>query len=154
VRLRCSPGSRQRKVCKVLLALGVQKQPHSFCQKKECIIKRKQLSPIFLFSLEPVFLPGNKYLFPNPCVATQLLSLPPGEQHSYIDSQGLSLKPERKSKVASAGRTSHPPLTCAVVWATCHPELCFATGWKSQAKSAQCPAAICSLRGAGSDTGK
>lgn len=43
---------------------------------------------------------------------------------------------------------------CEAVQAVCHTGLCLAAGWRSQAKSAQCPAAIYSLKGAGSDTGK
>ena len=45
-------------------------------------------------------------------------------------------------------------LGCKALQAICHTGLCLAAGWRSQAKCAQCPAAIYSLKGAGSDTGK
>lgn len=35
--------------------------------------------------------PGNKHLFSNPCVATQLLSVPPGGQHPVQTTEGFFL---------------------------------------------------------------
>lgn len=66
--------------------------------------------------------------------------------------KGLLLKGFLKQPLERAGNAL--PLPVRQVQAMCPIGLCLIAGWRSQAKSARCPAATYSLKGAGSDTGK